>query len=38
MSINLGNTNETGTGDVFPIGEELTATLNNVTNRYLQKK
>jgi hypothetical protein len=31
MSINLGNTNETGTGEVNLTGEELTATLNSVT-------
>jgi hypothetical protein len=31
MSINLGNTNEIGTGEVSLTGEELTATLNSVT-------
>jgi hypothetical protein len=31
MSMNLGNTSETGTAEVSPTGEELTATLNSVT-------
>jgi hypothetical protein len=31
MFMSLGNTNETGTGEVFPTGEELTANLDSVT-------